>query len=61
MLSPVVVSCISVYSRHPAARYRPLAEKRMQWALEDAGLATTTRIGDESRARRPKVQLSHYI
>jgi hypothetical protein len=37
IFSPVVVSYTSVDISHPAARYRPLAEKRMLWALE-AGL-----------------------
>jgi hypothetical protein len=50
IFSPVVVSYISADPLHPAARYRPLGEKRMEWALEGAGLVTTTRMGDASRS-----------
>jgi hypothetical protein len=50
IFSPVVVSYISADPKHPAARYRPLAEKRMHTVLEGAGLVTTTRIGDASRS-----------
>jgi hypothetical protein len=46
IFSLVVVSYTSVDCPHPAARYHPLAEKRMHSALEGTGLVTTTRIGD---------------
>jgi hypothetical protein len=48
IFSQVVVSYISVDTGRPTARYRPLGEKRVKWALE-AGLVTTRRIGDASR------------
>jgi hypothetical protein len=38
IFSPVVVSYTSVISSHPATRYYPSTEKRMDWVLEDAGL-----------------------
>jgi hypothetical protein len=67
IFSSVVVSYTSVDSPHPAARYRPLGEKRMHSALEGAGLVTTRRIGDESRSSHrtqpnqsdPNSNLSH--
>jgi hypothetical protein len=34
IVAPVVVSYTSVDISHPAARYRPLAEKRMHSALD---------------------------
>jgi hypothetical protein len=49
IFSPVVVSYISVYSRHAAARYLPLGENRVKWALEE-GLVTTRRMREESRS-----------